>query len=202
MSKLTNREQIMLIILAFFLLAAGSYSFLIMPSLDRLNQMEAELDGLREEQLNTRMTIIEAEAYAEGYEANIAAIEDAKKKLYLPMSADALDKLATNLCMRHALTPTELSVDMAPAQAKQEQSDVEGAAEPPPYYTVTLKANGDYDGLMRLIDEIDRTPALSAAGYSYSEQSSDAPVMLVLDVYIYDEAAYEGQDAVIGAMPE
>lgn len=228
MKTLSKREQIMLLVLAVFLVVVGGYYLLILPGMARLNAAHTQLEQLQSEKTSHVLAIEDAQVYAAIYEDNMKEIEDARNKFYSPMRSEALSGLITEFALRYGLTPSAVNVAMEPVNNGLPQNQEEEAS-PFQYYQVGATVYGKYEDFMRLLDEFNNTPSIAVTGYAYEKNLSDiyfmwryglvpaeeidesffleqgwmyANISFTLDVYVYDDQNFDPSQPVIGPVVE
>lgn len=204
MYKFSEREKVMLIILAFFLLFTISWVYLIQPALMQLNVLRSELVELEDNRIASQQLIMRVDVMQESYEENTALIEEAKAKLYMPMGAEEVDRLITAMLLENNLTPEAMFIDLLGYEKAIEESidaSDDGQADTvSTFYTITLTARGSKKGFRGMLDAVNNASGLTVRSYNCAGTDEDCLIDMAIDLYIYDEARLDAYDMVIGPM--
>lgn len=194
--KLTTREKTMIGILllvllaAVFVLALRSYS-------KKIDDKQAELDGLRAQSESLRST---AES-VERMEAAIPILRDNakafKSKLYSIQKNREFDRMVTSLAHRCGLTPISLIINdkengqIPPYMTETNESGSSGQQRS---YIWTNSAVFTVEGaeaqMYSFIDAIAADPAMRVAGISYltpEKKDGKTEFEITLEIYMYDK---------------
>jgi hypothetical protein len=149
-SKLSKREQIMVVVLVVLVLGAALVYFAIVPAVKNYNNITDEIEKLRTEESQMQSDIAQKEVYLAQYDAAKIRYDEALLKYNKPMDPETLDETITTLVSDAGFEPNSLTMSSLTS---------EGVA---PYTTRTLEANS-----VPILDPVippDADPATGAAG--------------------------------------
>jgi hypothetical protein len=123
---LSKREQIMIYLLVIVAVVGGLVFLVIIPALDNLTTLQAEVDDLKVQEMDYRHVIAQTDNYLTMYDEAKTTYNKAKKKYFKPMKPETLDEKVTGYLTDAGFDPETLSMSTL---------NVEGV---PPYYASVL----------------------------------------------------------------
>lgn len=196
-TKLTNRDKILLTVLAVFLVIAGFVVFLILPSIDKRSELEAQITEAETQQEEMESEISMLPAYQKKKEENEAKRKELIQDLYPMMENQEIDKMITNMILDMGLMARDFTVSVRPEnrnltpyaasamgleEALAQQDKAQGTEEDTSgneiYISdISVTAIGSLENLQNLIDSItNEYPALRVVNYTIGKKDA-----LILD---------------------
>jgi hypothetical protein len=114
--KLSRREQTMIFALLAVGVVCALYFFVVQPGLDRLSTLDAEATKAEETQDEYSAAIAAGPVAAKQSAAAMAAYDEAKTKIFSPMSIETLDSTVTGYLESAGFNPETLSMSQLQAE--------------------------------------------------------------------------------------
>jgi cell division protein FtsL len=113
LDKLSLRERIMLGTLIVLAIAAAALLLVILPAINGINELEAEIVALQEEKDGIHVEPDRTPQYQEILENALRDHENYQRFYYPFMNPETIDKTVTNMLLNNELYPTRLSMGLA-----------------------------------------------------------------------------------------
>lgn len=134
--KLTERDKKLLVFLAAFLIIIGFVVFLILPAIDKKDELKIMIEDARKEEETMSAAIAGYPALQLEYKGLQEESAQALENYYPIMSSQEIDRLVTGIVVEHGALSKNLSIDMnkekpelalyyASEQAAQQSSEEE-----------------------------------------------------------------------------
>lgn len=194
-TNISEKDKRLLMYVAIAAVVALMVRFLIMPAMDRTQELEEAIDSAATTREERRIRLHELEYLDEAIEQRQKELDEVSAPYYTPMATREMDDLITGLVIKHGMFPERLSLSeaepgMTPAYLYQMgTADAEGAPdgeapmEPaaeaflemtPDYLllaTAEMEVSGDLSGWYALLDDLTQLyPSLRVTMFDITEE--------------------------------
>lgn len=115
--KLTERDKKLLVILAVFILIVGIGAGVLMPLMDKGQELQEKAADARIEQQEREQKVVSLPVLRDRESTVLSNIEEMKKEFYPVMKSMEIDKMLTELALSKGLTVKDLDIKM-PSQGE------------------------------------------------------------------------------------
>ncbi|MEG1559654.1 MAG: hypothetical protein RRY79_04255 [Clostridia bacterium] len=206
--NLTKRDKVFIIILLFAVIIFLFVNFLILPTLNKKSELEANILTANDEKFNMETVILTLEGMKAAVKNNEEAVATASKDFYPMITPKDIDHLLTGIMKEYNLKPYSLDmgtgpalVGIAPYFASEFSTNGYNEAILSAVYTetVTLTATGSRENFMRLFDRLVSERAIMVQNFSIEERSywndhtdfvDETWISLTLSMYLYQNEPF------------
>jgi hypothetical protein len=175
--KRTKRERVLLCAMAIIAVCATLVCFLVIPGMNRLEDLQAEVTSLENERLIYSTAISQSPVYQQACRDAQSTCDEAKGRLFVPMDPESLDETISGYLISSGFDLTSLAMtplhvegidDFSGIVSKPAIEDGTAAATRSTFaYTVNVTAAGYRSNLYRLLDKIQKTDGVELAAYQF-----------------------------------
>lgn len=191
MSKLSRREKVLLYLLACVMIIAGALKFLILPSIEDMNDIQTKIDEAMLTEIEMKAKISNKDAVKANVSKTTEEINTLAEDFYSLMPNEDIDSLITELLISKALVPDSMIISPL-TDALSDSAESQSAYSCIKMCYVNVHAIGTYSDLSRLIEEVsdDKALRISAFNIEGSYGSTDEAVSISIDfeVFMYDDS--------------
>jgi len=183
--KLTNREKVLLVILALVTGVFLALLFIIQPSVEKLIEAQGRLDEVKQ----TKGEMVAKIGSLEATESDIFSIGeemDSILETYLPVKENyELEALITDIVVSHGMMPARLLISGAPVPIHPTGSR---DAEPTGIVKaqVSVSVEGTLDSLAELIGFAEQYKYLQIASFAVGSDTGQTEISLDFEVLMYE----------------
>lgn len=199
--KLTERDKKLLVILAVFILIVGIGAGVLMPLMDKGQELQEKVAEAKIEQQEREQKVVSLPVLRDRESTVLSNIEEMKKDFYSIMKSMEIDKMLTELALSKGLTVKELDIRLPAAgeystikdyTAFADESGAETANEGVTYngiYTalVSMTLLGSRGEIQAMMDDCAANePGMRITDFTWqsAKESEDRTLGMTLEIYM------------------
>lgn len=215
--EITQRDKKLLKIFAMVLLLFGYIYFFLLPKVEHLSQLQEKVEVAEEKQEALKKKIANLPVDQKEVATEKQRIKEASKDLYDDMDNSQIDKLVTNMILKHGLSAQSLDIEVEPTYkqpaAYDPKDDGEEASENSTEDTgdkkeysiavtkVKASVNGKKSNFIQLLDEVFHDcPAMKVVDFQTTSDTvfslsqtyvENSEMSVTMEIHMYEKENLE-----------
>ncbi|HAN21667.1 MAG TPA: hypothetical protein DCP51_08360 [Clostridiales bacterium] len=184
MRNLTKREKVLLYILSLVIIFSSSMYFLIMPSMQNLDNLRIELDEAKLNKLDMSAKLNNLEYIQDRIIKTKEEINSHSSKFYPYMENNEIENLITDILIEHNMPPRSLSIDdsIKLLDPSLDQSQTIAVYVTKTY--VSTSVQGSFEDLKNLIGDIAELDSIRISAFT-TEGNMEELITFSIDFEVF-----------------
>lgn len=191
-SKLSKREKVLLFFLACVIIIAGSLKFLIIPSIEEMNEIQTQIDEAKNIEISMKSKIANQELVQSNISKTIEEINSLSEGFYPVLENNEIDSIITELLVANNLVPKSLFISTAADTIPSASDESSSADSSIKRCFVSVNVSGAFSDLSDLIAEVNKLEALRISSFNIDGSLGDTvgivSISIDFEVFMYDGA--------------